>query len=71
MTNEWSKEKPAHTGFYWYKDATRQPADAQPYVTIVEVVICEDSFVAELGKEGDEDLERFSGEWMGPLDVPQ
>ena len=65
----WTNDKPWQTGFYWY----REPAPAGGAVfpaTIVEVVISEESFVAKLGEDGDQDLENFTGEWMGPIDIP-
>lgn len=68
---DWTKDTPTKTGFYWYRDSASQTASDEPYITIVEVVICEESFVAELGRESDKDLDTYKGEWIGPLDLPQ
>ena len=43
-----------------------QPGGVPSPVTIVEVVICEESFVANLGEDGEKDLDTFPGERMGP-----
>jgi hypothetical protein len=68
---DWTKDTPTKTGFYWYREPVSQPSSDEPSITIVEVVICEESFVAELGTEGDKDLGTYKGEWIGPLDLPQ
>lgn len=57
--------------FYWYREPSRLPAGVEPYITVVKVIICEESFVAELGKDGANALEPFKGEWLGPLDIPR
>jgi len=67
----WTSDKPTQTGFYWYRKPSREASPEKPYTTVVEVVICEESFVAELAVEGDKDLSSFSGEWYGPLEIPQ
>ena len=67
---DWKQGKPWQTGFYWYREPAL-PGSVPPHVTIVEVVICEESFVARLGEDGDQDLENFTGEWMGPLEIPK
>jgi hypothetical protein len=66
----WTNDKPWKTGFYWYREPT--PSDDTPHAaTIVEVVISEESFVAKLGEDGDRDLGTFTGEWMGPIEIPK
>jgi hypothetical protein len=67
----WTSDQPTQTGFYWYRESSRDASSEKPYITVVEVVICEESFVAELAVEGDRDLSCFSGEWYGPLEIPQ
>jgi hypothetical protein len=37
----------------------------------VKVIICAESFVEELGKEADEDLVTYIGEWFGPIAPPE
>jgi hypothetical protein len=66
----WTTDKPKQTGFYWYKAHPHLPGGIAPPITVVEVIICQDSFVAKLAEEGDNDLEKFNGEWMGPLEIP-
>lgn len=66
----WTRDKPWQTGFYWYKEPTLL-GGVPTTVTIVEVVISEESFVARLGEDDDQDLEKFTGEWMGPIEIPE
>ena len=66
----WTKDKPWQTGFYWYREPSL-PGGVPAPITIVEVVICEESFVAKLGEEGEQDLDTFTGEWMGPIEIPE
>lgn len=68
---KWITDTPTKTGFYWYRGPTSQSSSDEPYITIVKVIICAESFVAELGKEGDEDLDTYKGEWLGPLEPPE
>lgn len=67
----WTSDLPTQTGFYWYRESSRDASSEKSYITVVEVVICEESFVAELAVEGDRDLSSFPGEWHGPLEIPQ
>ena len=67
----WTRDKPWKTGFYWYRESPTQPGGVALPPTVVEVVISEESFVAKIGEDGDQNLEAFTGEWMGPLEVPQ
>lgn len=67
----WTSDEPTQTGFYWYRKPARETSPEKAYTTVVKVVICEESFVAELAVEGDKDLSAFSGEWYGPLEIPQ
>jgi hypothetical protein len=66
----WTFDKPSQTGFFWYK-APAQSGGLPSPVTIVEVVICEESFVAKFGEDGEQDLVTFLGEWMGPIEIPE
>ena len=66
----WTFDKPSQTGFFWYKAPAQSRGVPSP-VTIVEVVICEESFVAKLGEDGEQDLVTFMGEWMGPIEIPE
>jgi hypothetical protein len=66
----WTHDKPWKTGFYWYREPA-SPEGAPLSATIVEVVISEESFVVRLGDDGDQDLEKFAGEWMGPIEIPK
>ena len=36
-----------------------------------EAVICEESFVAKLGEDGEKDLDTFPGQWTGPIEIPE
>jgi hypothetical protein len=66
----WTNDKPWKTGFYWYREPAL-PGGVDPHATIVEVVISEESFVVRLGDDGDQDLETFAGQWMGPIEIPK
>jgi hypothetical protein len=66
----WTNARPWQTGFYWYKEPALPGSVSLP-ATIVEVVICEESFVAKLGEDGEQDLNKFTGEWMGPIEIPE
>ncbi|HVG02025.1 MAG TPA: hypothetical protein VM842_04000 [Nitrospira sp.] len=66
----WTNDKPWQTGFYWYREPAVPGGVIFP-ATIVEVVISEESFVAKLGVDGDQRLEKYTGEWIGPIEVPK
>ena len=67
----WMSDMPTTTGFYWYREPSRESSSEIPYVSLVKVVICEESSVAELGRDGDRELETFKGQWIGPLEIPK
>ncbi|MCC2641311.1 MAG: hypothetical protein K0S45_1724 [Nitrospira sp.] len=68
---DWMKDRPTKTGFYWYRGPISPSASDEPPITVVKVIICAESFVEELGKEADEDLVTYIGEWFGPIAPPE
>jgi hypothetical protein len=60
----WTTQKPTRPGWYWYRDL--------PFRTEFVVNVCE-LVTGELFASADgfdQYVERLSGEWAGPLEVP-
>ena len=55
----WSRERPTKKGWYWY----RHKPEWEPRVMFVTTELR----VAQVGFEGQESMDVYSGEWQGPI----
>lgn len=73
LTQRWSPEKPTKPGWYWWRDLDKKEGTATGMIVFVYLGIDGKSLCVQRdGSFGDiVMMPRMTGEWAGPLGVPQ